>query len=112
MKRSSAAIPAAMIGITLMMVIPVPASVLDLLLSANITIGILVMLSTVLLRDSLEFSVFPSLLLVTALSRLALNVSSTRLILTDGYAGKVIDTFGGFVIGSSVVVGLVVFLIL
>ena len=104
--------PLFMVFVVMMMVVPVSPIVLDLLLAANFAFAILVLVGTLLLRDSLEFSVFPSLLLVATLSRLALNVSSTRLILTDGYAGKVIDTFGSFVIGSSVVVGLVVFLIL
>ena len=112
MKRASVIVPVALVGVAMMMVIPIPPVVLDLLLSMNLAFGILVLLGVVLLRDSLEFSVFPSLLLITALTRLALNVSSTRLILLDAYAGKVIDTFGGFVIGRSVVVGLVVFLIL
>jgi len=110
--RGSVAVPTMMIGVALMMVIPIPAPILDLLLSANMALAILVLLGTILLKDSLGFSVFPSLLLATTLARLALNVSSTRLILIDAHAGKVIDTFGGFVIGSSVVVGLVVFLIL
>jgi flagellar biosynthesis protein FlhA len=96
----------------MMMVVPISATVLDVMLAANITLGVLVLLGVILLSDSLEFSVFPSLLLVTTLARLALNVSSTRLILLDGNAGKVIDTFGNFVIGSSVIVGLVVFMIL
>lgn len=104
--------PLFLVMIVMMMVLPVSPLLLDLLLAANFAFAILVLLGTLLLKDSLEFSVFPSLLLVATLSRLALNVSSTRLILLDGYAGKVIETFGSFVIGSSVVVGLVVFLIL
>src|SRR5919106_943595 len=104
--------PALIVGGVLMMVVPVPAMVLDVLLAVNITIAILILLSTIFLTDSLDMSVFPSLLLVTTLLRLALNVSSTRLILLNGYAGKVIDTFGNFVIGGSMIVGLVVFLIL
>ena len=112
MKRSSIVVPLGLIGVTMMMVIPISATVLDVMLAANITLGILVLLGVILLSDSLDFSVFPSLLLVTTLARLALNVSSTRLILLDGNAGKVIDTFGNFVIGSSVIVGLVVFMIL
>ncbi|HDH03075.1 MAG TPA: flagellar type III secretion system protein FlhA, partial [Actinobacteria bacterium] len=104
--------PLFLVLIVTMMVLPVSPLLLDLLLAANFAFAILVLLGTLLLKDSLEFSVFPSLLLVATLSRLALNVSSTRLILLDGYAGKVIETFGSFVIGSSVVVGLVVFLIL
>ena len=106
------AVPLLIVGAILMMVIPVPAPVLDVFLAMNITLGILILLSVLLLKDSLDFSVFPSLLLVTTMLRLALNVSSTRLILLDGYAGKVIETFGNFVIGGSVIVGLVVFLIL
>ncbi len=112
MKRSSVVVPMTLIGVILMMIIPISATVLDTMLAANITISVLVLLGVILLSDSLDFSVFPSLLLVTTLTRLALNVSSTRLILLDGNAGKVIDTFGNFVIGSSVIVGLVVFLIL
>ena len=112
MKRSSLIVPLGLIGTTMMMVVPISAAFLDVMLAANITLGVLVLLGVILLSDSLDFSVFPSLLLVTTLARLALNVSSTRLILLDGNAGKVIDTFGNFVIGSSVIVGLVVFLIL
>ncbi|GBE24895.1 flagellar biosynthesis protein FlhA [bacterium BMS3Bbin02] len=112
MRRSSYVVPLGLIGIIMMMIVPISAAVLDVMLALNIALGILVLLGTILLHDSLEFSVFPSLLLVTTLSRLALNVSSTRLILTDGDAGKVIETFGSFVIGNSVIVGLVVFLIL
>ena len=111
-QRRNMVVPLGLIGVTLMMVVPVSPRVLDVLLATNLTMAILVLLGVLLLTDSLEFSVFPSLLLITTLARLALNVSSTRLILTDGSAGKVIDTFGGFVIGSSVIVGLVVFLIL
>ncbi len=112
MRRSSLLVPLGLVGITMMMVVPVSAPVLDALLAANITLAVMILLGVILLRDSLELSVFPSLLLMTTLARLALNVSSTRLILLNGDAGKVIETFGNFVIGSSVIVGLVVFLIL
>ncbi|HVL99741.1 MAG TPA: flagellar biosynthesis protein FlhA [Egibacteraceae bacterium] len=107
-----AMVPLLLVAAVLMMVVPVPAVGLDLLLAANITLAVVVLLVVMTLRDSLELSVFPSLLLITTLLRLALNVSSTRLILLEGYAGKIIDTFGNFVVGGSVVVGLVVFLIL
>lgn len=110
--RKAVAGPLFLVFVVMIMVIPVSPVLLDMLLAGNFAFAILVLLGTLLLKDSVEFSVFPSLLLVATLTRLALNVSSTRLILTDGYAGKVIDTFGSFVIGSSVVVGLVVFLIL
>jgi flagellar biosynthesis protein FlhA len=105
-------VPLVFIAAVLMMVVPVPAVLLDALLAVNITIGVLILLAVLYLRDTLDFAVFPSVLLMATLLRLALNVSSTRLILIDGYAGKVIETFGNFVIGGSVIVGLVVFLIL
>jgi len=104
--------PLALVGVVMLMVVPMPAVLLDVLLAANIALAILALLGAMVVTDTMELSVFPSFLLVATLARLALNVSSTRLILTNGYAGKVIDTFGGFVIGGSVVVGLVVFLIL
>ena len=105
-------VPILIVGTVLMMVVPLPPALLDLLLALNITLAILAMLSVLLLEDTLELSAFPSILLVATVFRLALNVSSTRLILLDGYAGKVIQAFGDFVVGGSVVVGLVVFLIL
>jgi flagellar biosynthesis protein FlhA len=104
--------PLALVGIVLMMVVPMPAALLDVMLAANFTLSVLALLAAMMLKDPLEFSVFPSFLLVATLIRLALNVSSTRLILLNGYAGKVVDAFGTFVIGGSVIVGLVVFLIL
>ena len=114
MKRAStqALVPAILIGCVLAMVIPMPHVLLDLMLAANIVVAVVILLTVMTVQDTLDLSVFPSLLLMTTLARLALNVSSTRLILLDGYAGKVIETFGNFVVGGSVVVGLVVFLIL
>ncbi len=111
-RRAGLAVPLVLVSAILLMILPVPAAMLDALLALNISVAVLVLLGVVLLTDSLEFSVFPSLLLVSTLMRLALNVSSTRLILLEGYAGKVIETFGQFVVGGSVIVGLVVFLIL
>jgi len=114
MKRftASTAVPVILVGIILVMILPVSPRFLDLLLAANLTVAVLILVGTIFLKDSLEFSVFPSLLLVTTMARLALNVTSTRLILLDGDAGKVIETFGGYVVGGSLIVGLVVFLIL
>jgi flagellar biosynthesis protein FlhA len=110
--KSAMLMPLALVAVVLMMVVPMPPAMLDTLLAANFMVAVLALLAAMMLKDSLELSVFPSFLLVATLTRLALNVSSTRLILLDGYAGKVVDAFGGFVIGGSVVVGLVVFLIL
>ncbi len=101
-----------MMGIVALMVIPLPGLVLDMLISVNIAIGVMLLLATMLTSRALELSAFPSLLLMATLFRLSLNVSSTRLILTTGEAGGVITAFGTFVVGGSVVVGLVVFLIL
>jgi flagellar biosynthesis protein FlhA len=106
------AVPAAVVSIVLMMVVPLPAMVLDLLLAANITGALLILLVAMYARRPLDFAIFPALLLVATMFRLALNVSSTRLVLLDGYAGKVIESFGEFVIGGSLIVGMVIFLIL
>ena len=106
------AVPIGVVAIVLMLVVPLPAAVLDLLLGLNITASLLILLVAMQIKKPLDFAVFPSLLLVATLFRLSLNVSSTRLVLTDGYAGKVIEAFGHFVIGGSLIVGLVIFVIL
>ena len=105
-------VPALVVGIVLMMVVPLPPMLLDLFLVCNISGAVLVLLISLYVDKPLDFSTFPSMLLIATMARLALNVSSTRLLLLDGYAGKVIESFGQFVVGGSVVVGLVVFLIL
>jgi flagellar biosynthesis protein FlhA len=106
------AVPAAIIGIVVMMVVPLPTPLIDLLLVTNIALALLALLASMFTTRVLEFSIFPSFLLIATLFRLALNVSVTRLVLLQGYAGKVIESFGHFVVGGSVVVGLVIFLIL
>ncbi|SDN44114.1 flagellar biosynthesis protein FlhA [Geodermatophilus sp. DSM 45219] len=111
-KLTKAAVPIGVVAIVLMLVVPLPAAVLDLLLGLNITASLLILLVAMQIRRPLDFAVFPSLILIATLFRLALNVSSTRLVLTDGYAGKVIEAFGHFVIGGSLIVGLVIFVIL
>lgn len=101
------------IAIILMIIIPLPAVILDLMLIINIAISIIILLTTMYIKEALEFSVFPSLLLITTLFRLSLNVSSTRLILTNnGNAGAVIATFGNFVLQGNAVVGFIIFLII
>src|SRR3954453_17784593 len=95
-----------------MMVVPLPTILLDMLLAINITGGVLILLVSMYVQKPLDFSVFPSLLLIATMFRLALNVSATRLVLLHGYAGRVIESFGHFVVGGSIVVGLVIFLIL
>jgi flagellar biosynthesis protein FlhA len=100
------------IGIVLMMIVPIPVMLLDVLLVINITLAIIILLVAMNTQEALQFSIFPSLLLITTLFRLALNVSTTRNILAHGHAGEVVHTFGSFVAAGNLVVGFVVFLIL
>ncbi|MDY6272301.1 MAG: flagellar biosynthesis protein FlhA [Selenomonadaceae bacterium] len=111
-KYSDVLIAVAIVIIVVMMIIPLPTLLLDLLICLNITIALLVVMSVIYNKEALDLSIFPSLLLVTTLFRLALNISSTRLILLDGYAGEVITAFGNFVVGGNPVVGFIVFIIL
>ena len=100
------------VGILAVLIIPIPTWLLDILLSINIALAIVVMLSTIYLRNPVDFIVFPSLLLILTLFRLSLNVASTRLILSQANAGAVIDAFGGFVTAGSYIVGFIIFSIL
>lgn len=100
------------IGIVLMIIIPLPKMMLDLLLALNITISIVIILITMFTTNVLQLSVFPTLLLVTTLFRLGLNISSTRLILTEADAGTIVSAFGDFVIRGNYVVGIIIFLII
>ncbi|MBS4055546.1 MAG: FHIPEP family type III secretion protein, partial [Thermaerobacter sp.] len=100
------------IGIIIIIIVPLAPWALDLLLIVNIAISLIVFLTTFFTTNILQLSVFPTLLLVTTLLRLALNISSTRLILAAGEAGAVITAFGSFVIGGNYVVGLVIFIII
>ena len=111
-RYSDVLIAVAIVTIVIMMIIPLPTIVLDVLICLNITIALLVVMSAIYNVEALDLSVFPSLLLITTLFRLALNISSTRLILLDGYAGEVITAFGNFVVGGNAVVGFIVFVIL
>ena len=105
-------IPFMIVAIVLVMVVPLPPALIDLLLSANQAISVLIIVTAMVIREALQFSVFPALLLVTTLVRLALNVSTTRSILSKGFGGEVVEAFGGFVVGGNIVIGLVIFLIL
>lgn len=100
------------IGIVLMIIIPLPSSILDVLLALNITFSVVIILITMFTTEVLQFSSFPTLLLITTLFRLGLNISSTRLILRDAYAGKIIETFGSLVTGGNYVIGIIIFLII
>lgn len=114
---SSLIVAVGLVAILMIMIIPLPTLLLDLLLSFGITMGLIVLLMSMYNTDPLEFSAFPSLLLLTTLYRLSLNIASTRLILLHGHegpgaVGKVIQSFGNFVVGGSFAVGLIIFLIM
>ena len=113
MKRFNILVTAGIIGIIFLILIPLPTPILDFLFILNITLSLLILVMTMYIRETLEFSVFPSLLLITTLFRLGLNISSTRKILFDnGYAGQVVKTFGQFVIRGNAVIGFIIFLII
>jgi flagellar biosynthesis protein FlhA len=111
-KRAEAALAVAVILIIALIVVPLPPALLDLCLAASIGLSIVVLLVSLYTTNPLDFSSFPALLLLLTLFRIGLNVSSTRLILTQAHAGKVIEAFGQFVIGGNYAVGVVIFLIL
>src|SRR3954462_84758 len=102
----------AIVLVVVMMIVPLPPQLLDLFISLNISAALAILVATLYMPRALDFSAFPSLLLITTLFRLAINVSVTHLVLLHGDAGNVVSAFGKFVVGGNVVVGLVVFLIL
>ena len=110
-------VPLAVLGIVLAMIMPMPSFLLDVLISANITLSVIVLLVSMYITKPVEFNVFPTSLLLLTLFRLALNISSTRLILIQGNsgtraAGQVIEAFGSFVVGGNYIIGIVIFLVL
>ncbi|MEW6595624.1 MAG: flagellar biosynthesis protein FlhA [Thermodesulfobacteriota bacterium] len=117
LEMTSLFVAAGVVGILLVMVVPLPTILLDLLLSFNITMGLVVLLISMYNANPLDFSAFPSVLLITTLFRLSLNIASTRLILLHGHegpgsVGHVIQSFGHFVVGGNYAVGLIIFLIM
>lgn len=112
MKLRDISVLAAVILIVAMLIIPFPPWLLSLLIIANMSLALLVLLTSMNMQEPLQFSIFPSLLLLLTLFRLGLNVSTTRSILSEGDAGRVVETFGTFVTGGNILVGLVVFFIL
>ncbi|MEW5995539.1 MAG: FHIPEP family type III secretion protein, partial [Candidatus Zixiibacteriota bacterium] len=110
--RSDIVLALGVIGIITVLVIPIPTQLLDFALAFNITFSLVVLLTTLYVTRPLDLSVFPGMLLIVTLMRLALNVASTRLILGQAYAGEVINSFGYFVVQGNYVVGFIVFVIL
>lgn len=109
---SKSAVPVGVVGIILLLIIPIPTVLLDVLIVVNISFALLILLTAMFVKKPLDFSVFPSLLLVATLFRLGLNVASTRLVLSEAHAGQVIQAFGQITISGSLVIGAVIFLIL
>ncbi|CAM2893801.1 flagellar biosynthesis protein FlhA [Paenibacillus sediminis] len=112
MKIKDISVLAGVIGIVLMMILPIPTWLLDVLLIINISLALLILLVAMNTKEALQFSIFPAMLLVTTLFRLALNVSTTKLILGKGAAGEVVATFGSWIAQGQIAVGFIVFLIL
>jgi flagellar biosynthesis protein FlhA len=114
---SHLALAFAIVGILMVLLFPIPTGLLDFLLALSIGISFVILMTTLFIQRPLDLSMFPTILLVTTLLRLSLNIASTRLILSRGHegqdaAGHVIKAFGGFVMQGNVVIGLIVFLIL
>ncbi len=117
LEGSSLFVAVGVVAILMVMILPLPTMILDLLLSLNITIGLVILLMSMYNTNPLDFSSFPSLLLVTTLFRLSLNIASTRLILLHGHegpgaVGRVIHSFGSFVVGGDFIVGFIIFMIM
>jgi len=112
MKLTDILVPLLIIGMILLIIVPVDSTIVDFLLSINIALSLLILLLSMFNQEPLQFSIFPSMLLVTTVFRLGLNLSTTRLILTEGQAGGVIDAFGQFVIQGDAIVGFIIFLII
>jgi len=112
LKTKDIAVLAGIIGIVLMMILPIPTWLLDMLLVINISLALMILLVAMNSKEALQFSIFPALLLITTLFRLALNISTTKLILGQGNAGSVVATFGSWIAGGQIAIGFIVFLIL
>ncbi len=112
MKAKELSLGLIVVSIVLTFILPIPAWVLDILIMLNITISLLILLNAIYSKEALEMSLFPTILLVTTMFRLSINISSTKLMLTKGDAGQVIEMFGSIVAGNNMVVGTIIFVIL
>ncbi len=112
MKLRDTSVPIIVLAIVLAFIIPLPGFLIDILLAINIMISVIILLNTVYMKEALQMSIFPSLLVITTMFRLALNVSTTRLIIGQGVAGDVIAGFGRFVGGNDLVVGFIIFIVI
>ncbi len=111
-ERTDILLAVLLVGIIFMMILPLPTHLVDVLIAVSMSSGVILLMISVYISSPLAFSAFPSVLLLTTLYRLALSISTTRLILLQADAGQIVDTFGNFVVGGNLIVGLVVFLII
>ena len=112
MKKADIGVALYLLAAIVMLIVPLPAWMLDVLMTFNISVSFIILFGCMFAKEVLEMSFFPTILLFTTIFRIALNVSSTRLILSTGEAGNVVSTFGGFVGAGNLVIGVVIFLIL
>ena len=112
MRARDVSLPVVIVAIVLAFIIPLPSTVIDVLLAVNIMISVIILLNTIYMKEAMQMSIFPSLLVITTLFRLALNVSTSRLIIGKGEAGGVIEGFGRFVGGNDLVVGFIIFIVI
>lgn len=112
MMKDDIVVPIFLVAIIFIIVLPLPTWLVDTFIALNMTIGVLLLMTAVRLTNPLDFAIFPSILLITTVFRLALSITTTRLILLNGDAGEIIEVFGKFVVGGNVIVGLVIFLII
>jgi len=110
--KDDIAVPLFLICIIFLMILPLPTWMVDSFIALNMTVGVLLLMTAVRLQNPLDFSIFPSILLISTVFRLALSITTTRLILLNGDAGEIIKVFGNFVVGGNIIVGLVIFLII
>lgn len=111
-KFGDALLALVVIAIIIIIIVPIPSGIIDVLLSINLSISLIILLNALYSKEALDMSLFPSLLLITTLYRLALNIASTKLIIGSGNAGEVIEAFGSFVGGNNIVVGAIIFIII
>lgn len=112
MKFGAVALPAAIIGMILIIILPIPTVLLDILIAINIALSLIILLNTIYTEEPLQFSIFPALLLLSTVYRLSLNISTAKTILLNGQTGAVVTAFGNFVVSGNMVAGFVIFLII
>ena len=112
MKKADLGVALYLLAAFIMFIVPIPSLLLDILLAVNISLAFVIMFRCMFVKEVLDMSFFPTVLLFTTIFRIALNVSSTRLILTTGNPGNVVETFGNFVGGGDLIIGAIVFVIL